>query len=253
MSQRVVTAGLISAFLVFSGTSHAEDALAPEQREYVEDVFLSLFYHEIGHALIDVKNLPVLGLEEDAADILSVLLINRFWEEDYADRKARAAADYWSENAEFRSRVGDDVSYSGTHSPDQRRYFTYVCLFYGADTEGRSAFAADMALPDDRAESCAEEFALAESGWGGFLEGIEAAGPGTAFTFEGDRDSSPFALLLSDEIDWMNERMSLLVPISVRIERCGEANSFYFPDQTAIVMCSEFIDELERLAAAGHL
>ncbi|MBA4350919.1 MAG: hypothetical protein C0427_06690, partial [Rhodobacter sp.] len=57
------------------------EALAGEELDltdaewHVRDVMLAIFYHELGHALIDVMQLPVLGLEEDAADVLSVVMI----------------------------------------------------------------------------------------------------------------------------------------------------------------------------------
>ena len=59
---------------------------------YVVGNVLSTFYHELGHAMIDVMHLPVLGQEEDAADILSVILTNDLWEEDMARQTALATA-----------------------------------------------------------------------------------------------------------------------------------------------------------------
>ena len=35
--------------------------------DFVEANILSVFYHELGHALIDIMALPVFGQEEDAA------------------------------------------------------------------------------------------------------------------------------------------------------------------------------------------
>ena len=45
-------------------------AAADEEREaFVEANLLGIFYHELGHALIDILQLPVFGQEEDAADV----------------------------------------------------------------------------------------------------------------------------------------------------------------------------------------
>ena len=61
-----------------------------------QDAVLSIFYHEMGHALIDILQAPVLGLEEDAADVLSALLINELWDEESSEAKLRATAAFWA-------------------------------------------------------------------------------------------------------------------------------------------------------------
>ena len=43
------------------------------ENEFVTSNILSIFYHEIGHAIIDTLRLPVFGQEEDAANFLSIL------------------------------------------------------------------------------------------------------------------------------------------------------------------------------------
>ena len=44
--------------------------------DFVRGNVLSIFYHEFGHALVDILGVPVMGREEDAADALSVVLTN---------------------------------------------------------------------------------------------------------------------------------------------------------------------------------
>ena len=51
---------------------------------------LFLLFHEVGHALMDVLDLPILGQEEDAADQLAVLILT---EEPVM---AMWAAQYWN-------------------------------------------------------------------------------------------------------------------------------------------------------------
>jgi Putative metallopeptidase len=232
--------------------AQAQDELTVEQA-YAQNIFVSVFYHELGHALIDIVQLPVLGLEEDAADVMSVVLINRTWEADAAEEKARAAAEFWTANAEYWASEGIEETYWGVHSPDARRVSTYVCLFYGADPEARGDFAADMGLPDDRAESCPTEFELADASWGVYLQEAEDAGPGQSFVFDGDAEADGYSALLASEIAWFNERMSLPEALTITIAECGESNAFYDPETKSITMCTELIDDLERLATTGVL
>jgi Putative metallopeptidase len=239
-------------FLAMALPVQAQEEMTVEEA-YAQDIFLSVFYHEMGHALIDIMQLPVLGLEEDAADVLSALLIHRTWEEDAAVEKARAAAEFWMANAEYWAAEGIEETYWGTHSPDARRVSTYVCMFYGAEPDLRADFAADMGLPDDRAESCPWEFELADNSWGAFLQEAEDAGAGETMVFDGDPKADGYSALLVSEIQWFNERMSLPGTLTITIAECGESNAFYDPETKSITMCTELIDDLETLANTGSL
>jgi hypothetical protein len=235
--------------LLLAGPVLAEEAAAPEpdltgSEAYARDVVLLFFYHEIGHALIDLLDAPVLGQEEDAADTLAVLLTERYWEPDWAEEKVRVMADFWAESApSWDAEDPGEVVTWGVHSPDERRYYNFVCLFYGANPEAREAFAVDMDLPEERQETCGEEFALVAESWDGFLDRV--AGEGGTITFENRAGGYDFiARMLADEIAYMNERMVLPTPLPVVLEPCGEANAFYYPGDVAITICSELVDEL---------
>jgi hypothetical protein len=69
----------------------AEDA-------FVDANILGIFYHELGHALIDVMQMPVFGQEEDAADVASILLIDHLFEPESALAMAYDVANgFWAE------------------------------------------------------------------------------------------------------------------------------------------------------------
>ncbi|WP_371229102.1 DUF4344 domain-containing metallopeptidase [Roseovarius sp. 2305UL8-3] len=123
---------------------------------FVASNLIATLYHELGHVLIDQMGLPVLGQEEDAADVLSVLMIDAFFEEELAVSIAIDTAFGFYESAE-----DDAPAFWDVHGPDLQRYYTTVCLFYGANPDEREDIAQDMGLPEDRAESCEEEFELA--------------------------------------------------------------------------------------------
>ena len=54
--------------------------------DFIHANIVSVFYHELGHAIVDVMRLPIFGQEEDAADVLSILLIDEYFEEDVHKR-----------------------------------------------------------------------------------------------------------------------------------------------------------------------
>ena len=68
-----------------------------DEDRFVEANLLSIFYHEMGHAMIDVLRLPVFGQEEDAADVASILMIDGFYDEEVAqDLAYDAAFGFWA-------------------------------------------------------------------------------------------------------------------------------------------------------------
>lgn len=225
------------------------EALAGEELEltdaewHVRDVMLSIFYHELGHALIDVMQLPVLGLEEDAADVLSVVMIDRLWDAESSEAKVAAAADFWWTSAIETAEAGYEPAFWGVHSPDERRYFTYLCLYYGGAPEEREALAQDYGLPEDRAVTCPDEFDLAAASWGVYLDELEAAGPGESLVWQGEAEPADYVeAAILEEVDYLNSIWTLPEPVGVQVAPCEEANAFYDPEAKMITMCSEMAE-----------
>lgn len=214
----------------------AEDA-------YVEANILSIFYHELGHALVDVMQLPVFGQEEDAADTASILLIDAFFEEDSATAIARDAAFGFLDEADA---AGDDPAWWDVHGPDLQRYYNLVCLFYGANPEARDDLAEDLDLPEERAESCEEEFELAYDSWGPVFEELADAGPGNSLTFESTEDTL-LSRVIEEEVSALNSELSLPTALDVIVEPCDEANAFYDLESREIIICTELDAHLREI------
>ncbi|WP_415921474.1 DUF4344 domain-containing metallopeptidase [Tateyamaria sp. SN6-1] len=217
-------------------------AVADEAEDaFVEANVLSIFYHELGHAMIDVLGLPVFGQEEDAADVVSILMIDAFFEEDVAlDLAYDAASGFWAE-----AQDGGGSVYWDVHGPDEQRFFNTVCLFYGANPDARDDFAEDMGLPEERAETCPEEYDLAIDSWGAVMDDI--AGAGDSLRFDAGGAASLTADVIGAEVAALNADFRFPEVITVRVEPCGEANAFYDPSTIEIIMCDEFEAHLRRL------
>lgn len=224
-----------------SAPVHAQDEA---QTAYVVSNLLSIFYHELGHALIDVAELPVFGQEEDAADTASILLIDAIYDEESARDIALDAALGFAAEADL---VGDDVSFWSEHGADMQRYFNLVCLFYGADPAQRQDFADDLGLPEERADTCPDEFDLALDSWGPVLEELVDAGAGDTIAL----DIAGTGLtqdIVREEVFALNAEMRLPVQITVAVESCGEANGFYDPTDRRITICTEYEAHLREIA-----
>lgn len=226
------------------GQAPGEQVSAEDAALYMaQDATLAIFYHEMGHALIDILQAPVLGLEEDAADVLSALLINELWDEAASEEKLRAITAFWAASMAEEQAMGEMPLNYGVHSPNDRRYFTFVCLWYGASPDTREQVAIELGLPEERAVTCPDEFDLANRSWGPFLDTLYESGAGTTLVWQGpDPEADPFAAVLKDEVDYLNSVMSLPQDLTVNLTTCGETNAFYDPSQTSVTICSEITD-----------
>lgn len=241
MKQLLCTAAAVS---LIASSAAAEFRYGDEQVQgYVENNLLSVFYHELGHALVDIMQLPIFGQEEDAADVLSVFLIDAFWEEESAVQIAYDSAFGFQSEAD-----SYDPVFWGVHGPDQQRYYNLICIFYGANPDERDDVAEELGLPEERAEYCDFEYEQAAGSWGAVMDEIMVDGGGETFRIdrvERDTDGAKLtADLIIEEVAAINEEFKLPSVLNINIESCGEANAWYDPEVSEIVMCTEFADDL---------
>ncbi len=239
---------LAALFCLALAAPAAASRIDTQTREFVAANLIAIFYHELGHALIDIMKLPIYGQEEDAADVLSAVMIHRTFEEDAAVRVALATAFGFLGDVKFREDSGGEVAYWDVHGPDLQRFYTFVCLFYGGNPAGRQGVADELELPPARQRTCPEEFQQASNAWGPVIDELESAGSGKSIRFLSDHRVGVFGLLsadvLRDEVEAMNAALSLPKRLLVRVEPCNTVNAFYDPKTREIIMCTEFAEYL---------
>jgi len=235
---------LLPLFALFAAPARALDE---DTAGYVESNLLAVLYHELGHALIDLMGLPVFGQEEDAADVLNVIMIHELFEEEVAVQIAYDTAFGFLGDADQGEAVFWDV-----HGPDLQRYYTLVCLFYGGNPDARDDVAQELGLTDARAETCEEEFYLASDSWGLVLDELGDMPRADTPGYLDLRRDNPLDALTADVIETemaaLQEDFGLPSELVVRVEPCGTANAFYDPSDASITICTEFS---EYLAAAA--
>ena len=220
---------------------------AADEDRFVEANLVSILYHELGHAMIDLLRLPVYGQEEDAADVASILLIHALFAEDSARAIAADAARGFEAEARVFAETGDAPAYWAVHGPDTQRFYNTVCLFYGGDAARRDRFARSFDLPGERAETCEEEFALAIDSWGAvFDELADAVDSGAPLRLR-EAGRGLTADVVRREVADLNARFGWPERLDVTVDRCGEANAFYDPVTVEIVMCREYEPYLRDL------
>ncbi len=240
-----ICAGVAMAQDTADAPMFAED---PALDSFIYSNVVSVFYHEFGHALIDVLQLPVLGRQEDAADTLSALLIDHLWDENASIQLIYdTTLAYQLYDAEMAGQADLNV-YAGVHGLDLQRYFNYVCLYVGANIDGRDDIAVELGLPEQRLATCEDEHELAAQSWDTLLQ-IVPVGDGSqeSLVLVNAGPDPALAWALEQEIAILNQEFVLPQQIAVSIEPCGQANAFYARDLKAIIFCTEFPQEWARL------
>ncbi|MEE9454498.1 MAG: DUF4344 domain-containing metallopeptidase [Paracoccaceae bacterium] len=224
-----------------------EIAFSDDTMTYVEGNILATFYHEFGHALIDLLKLPVFAREEDAADSFALVLTERIHPAARAEQITWASADQYVQLDR-----GYEPDFADSHSPNMVRFFTLICLYYGGNVDKRDDFAEDNNLPEDRAETCEGERALAEHAWGNVLSGILRTKDGPDWLIIDDVDGSDDEYVnaaqqvLRKAVKDLNKRFDPGFTLRLDMTDCDEDNAFYDSDVPEIIMCNEYVPPLTR-------
>ncbi len=132
-----------------------------------DDTTLFIFYHEMGHALVDILNLPITGKEEDAVDQLSTLILAESDDQGEGEVAALNGAIWFfltgSENEIT------ELAFADEHSLDKQRFYNIACWVYGKNPERNSYLVEDGILPEDRAVRCGNEYEQISNSWAALL------------------------------------------------------------------------------------
>ncbi len=206
-------------------------------------------YHELAHLLIDQLDLPVFGPQEFAADLFATVMINRLFDEDAAIAMTYDVAAAYDAGALKENDYGAGPAMWGVHGTDRQRYYNFVCMMYGANPEAREDVADELGLPDERKETCEEEYALTARAWGEVLDRVAENAPGTSLQMDWMLDAeSPLARFVRAEVDRLNSLMALPKETAVSVIPCEEINAYYDPNLPEMLICTELGDHLAELA-----
>jgi hypothetical protein len=141
---------------------HAPKADAPlagliTRQDAIAGTIASVILHEMGHALFDLLDVPVLGREEDAADQIAGFISLQFGKE-VARTAINGAAFAW---ITFASESSKPLFYD-VHSTPQQRVYTFACLGYGGYPDTFKDYVDAGLLPKERAANCKREYEQAK-------------------------------------------------------------------------------------------
>jgi hypothetical protein len=150
--------------------THFAELFAPTAKSE-EDLGISMlytnlfvFFHELGHGLIDIYDLPTVGREEDAVDEFSTLLLLELGE-DGIKAVLKAAEWFHLQSAQ----TDGNLAFWDEHSLDQQRFYGVACLMYGKDPKQFSDLVTEGILPESRAARCPSEYNKKYKSWNQLL------------------------------------------------------------------------------------
>jgi Putative metallopeptidase len=225
--------------------------------EFVSGNLLFTLLHELGHAAINQFNLPVLGREEDAADSFAATRLIRVGS-SFSDQVVAGAAQSWFLMDRRDRKEGDTVPYYDEHGPDQQRAYQIVCFVVGSNASKFKKLADETKLPDDRRDSCADDFRTAAKSWDALLDAHRRAPdqPPTEVKVVYGEAEGRLALtaeisrainLLENVAHYTSNRLAWPAPFTLEMRTCGSPNAAWVPSELKLTLCYELGPDLADL------
>jgi hypothetical protein len=136
-------------------------AKSPGGEYVVTGTVVFALMHELGHALVDVLQLPITGKEEDAVDQLATILLLQ--QGAPGDSLAFGAVGWFVTNA--RHNVLDDLAFADDHGLDSQRVYNIICWIYARDPTRYPEIVTDNWLPEHRRDKCPAEYRRLVDSW----------------------------------------------------------------------------------------
>ncbi|MCH7648070.1 MAG: hypothetical protein IIA83_05645 [Thaumarchaeota archaeon] len=159
--------GVFDDFATFydtGGVEYTDDDLSMANLDVVDWIF----YHEVGHAFVDIYLLPITGLEENVVDQFAsyIMLV----ETDFGGDEN---TEYWIQDIMYnvgtwfliQATSGYENVYWDVHNLDIQRFYNVSCYAYGSNPEYNYDLITDGWLPQERANNCEYEYSVLEDSW----------------------------------------------------------------------------------------
>lgn len=129
------------------------------RRDAIIGPTVDLFLHEMGHAVFDLLKIPVLGREEDAADLFAAYIQLQADPEDALALISGVAFLGRQETREAMAATVELKHFAKEHGLPGQRLFNVLCVAYGFDPKLFADVITRWNLPPERAENCSLEYA----------------------------------------------------------------------------------------------
>jgi len=159
-SRRIILCYEMVAALV-EGFREDETLSDDEVGEKVIASLIWTFFHELGHAAVDIFDLPITGNEEDAVDRFATLILLSGPDDEEFDIAERAIGAWDLATAESL----EDLDFADEHPVSEQRWHTMACLMVGSNPRRYEHLVGAAGLPAERAEGCPAEYDKLSRSW----------------------------------------------------------------------------------------
>jgi Putative metallopeptidase len=119
---------------------------------------VEVFLHEVGHAVVQILDIPYFGRQEDVADYFATYVLLQFAKDDARRLILGTSLLAGNEAMETQSKAPELRLLADTHSLPAQRYFNRWCMAYGADPELFGDAIELGMVPQHRARGCRYEW-----------------------------------------------------------------------------------------------
>jgi hypothetical protein len=262
-STQAFQAGVDEAARMAAEVPYLKHLPAKRRQAHVEFVFGNVLFvaaHELGHALVSEMKLPILGREEDAADVFAIL--TALWMGDQlSHRVLEDAAKGWFLAARRDKREGRTLDYYERHGLNEQRAYQIVCLMVGSDPIKFKALADETKLPPDRRRTCAWDYQTVVSSWENVLAPYRRADDQPRTHIDTRYEEGKGVLAISERIfratgfletvaEHIAERYVWPARIEFEMRTCGHANARWTIAERKLHICYELVREFVELSLA---
>jgi hypothetical protein len=262
-STQAFQAGVDEAARMAAEVPYLKPLPARQRQAHVEFVFGNVLFvaaHELGHALVSEMKLPILGREEDAADVFAIL--TALWIGDQlSHRVLEDAAKGWFLAARRDKREGRTLDYYERHGLNEQRAYQIVCLMFGSDPVKFKVLADETRLPPDRRRTCVWDYKTVVSSWENVLAPHRRADDRPRMDIDVSYEEGNGVLAISERIfratrfletvaEHIAERYVWPARIEFEMRTCGHANARWTIAERKLHICYELVREFVELSLA---
>jgi hypothetical protein len=226
--------------------------LAVSLDQFTRGTLRFIILHELGHGLVSLYDLPVLGREEDAADRFATFWMSPDSQgEDGTD--AIAAMEWWMASARLSDATREQLPWWDEHGMDEQRAYQIACLLYGASPADFGPLAGRMKIPERSRQRCLGEAVQVSQ-----LRNLD--GYFTSLTYETPGEATVQAAAVAQRYGILEEARGIIrqfkydnVNTTVKLvaRDCGKSNAFWDGEAKELILCYELVDEVIATGVAA--